>query len=62
MGWPVLSLGNDFYALVMGIWCRIVCVRVCVCVCRGVREACCFSEKLTQFNAKISTPCGLTQH
>lgn len=39
-----------------------LCVYVCVCVCRGVREACCFSEKLTQFNAKISTPCGLTQH
>lgn len=27
MGWPVLSLGSNFYALVMGIWCRIV--RVC---------------------------------
>lgn len=32
MGWPVLSLGNDFYALVMGIWCRIVGVCVCVCL------------------------------
>lgn len=28
MGWPVLSLGSNFYALVMGIWCRIVSVFV----------------------------------
>lgn len=33
MGWPVPSLGNDFYALVMGIWCRIV--GVCECVVGG---------------------------
>lgn len=26
MGWPVLSLGSNFFALVTGIWCRIVCV------------------------------------
>lgn len=28
MGWPVQSPGNNFYALVMGIWCRIVCLWV----------------------------------
>lgn len=56
MGWPVLSLGNDFYALVMGIWCRIVGVCECVFVGRGaVREAFWFSEKLTRFNAKMPT-------
>lgn len=55
MGWPVLSLGNDFYALVMGIWCRNV--GVCVFVGRGAgREACWFSEKLPHFNAKMPTP------
>lgn len=33
------------------------CVCVCVFVGRGaVRETCCFSEKLTHFNAKMSTP------
>lgn len=30
MGWPVLSLGRDFYVLVMGIWCSIVSVFVFV--------------------------------
>lgn len=28
MGWPVLSLGSNFYVLVMGIWCSIVSVFV----------------------------------
>lgn len=49
MGWPVLSLGSDFYALVMGIWCRIV--GVCVFVAKGERNMLLLSEKLTHFAA-----------
>lgn len=63
MGRPALSHGSNFFALVVGIWCKIVCV----CGGGGGGEwwcgggsACCFAEKLTRFKAYEYHPCGLS--
>lgn len=63
MGWPALSLGNNFYALVTGIWSKIVLVCERVFAGRGAaREACRCTEKLTHFYAENAHPCGPTHH